>query len=93
MRAIPGDPALDSMSLRKRFLPSHNVGKKKSFLFDQNHQEKTTAIEDVHFFGHYPLIHRAEHSIYVVLVVLGLKGRFKAMGKCEFVTCKSNAIL
>ena len=49
VKGIPGDPALDSMSLRKRFLPSHNVGKKKSFLFDQNHLEKTTAIEHVCF--------------------------------------------
>lgn len=48
VKAIPGDPALDSMSLRKRFLPSHNVGE-KSFLFDQNHLEKITAIEHVHF--------------------------------------------
>lgn len=28
VKGIPGDPALDSMSLRKRFLPSHNVGEK-----------------------------------------------------------------
>lgn len=72
VKVIPGDPALESVSLRNKIVsPISQCRKKKSFVFDQNHLEKQLQLN---MYGLGPLfpIHREDH---VVLGVLSAPGK------------------